>query len=221
MEILDRIPIVLDAADIAARLRFDPARAGLGSLDELVAQAAGLIRPRGVFDAAYIGAKGERTVEVSGVTFESSVLRRNLETTNKVFPFIVTVGPELERAASDQSDLLRQYYLEEIANYALEKAASWLSARLEERYLLGPLSGMSPGSLEDWPISEQTKLFAIFGDTERLIGVRLTDSLLMLPRKSISGILFPSEESFQSCQLCDRSKCPGRRAPYNGVGPQK
>ena len=80
---------------------------------------------------------------------------------------------------------------------------------------------MSPGSLEDWPITEQTKLFSIFGDTERLIGVRLTDSMLMVPRKSISGILFPSEEGFTSCQLCDRERCPGRKAPYSGVGPDQ
>ena len=221
MEIIDPIPVVLDAAEMAARLRFDPERAGFESLDELMALAGGLIRPRGVFDIAYIGAKGERTVEVSGLTFESPILRKNLETTNRVFPYIITSGPDLERVASAQTDLLKQYYLEEMANFALEKAAAWLSARLEERFGLGPLSNMSPGSLEDWPITEQPKLFAIFGDTERIIGVRLTDSMLMVPRKSISGILFPSEEGFQSCLLCDRANCPGRRTPYNGVGPQE
>lgn len=221
METTGPIPVILNVGELAARLRFDPARAGFDSLDELVGLAQGLIKPRGVFDVAYVGAKGERTVEISEVTFESLVLRHNLETTNKVFPFIITVGPDLERAASAQDDLLKQYYLEEMANFALEKSAAWLSSQLEERYGLGPLSAMSPGSLEDWPITEQQKLFLIFGDTERLVGVRLTDSLLMLPRKSISGILFPSEEGFQSCQLCDRAHCPGRRAPFNGVGPQK
>jgi len=221
METTGPIPVILDVGELAARLRFDPVRAGFDSLDELVGLAQELIKPRGVFDVAYVGAKGERTVEVSEVTFESLVLRQNLEKTNKVFPFIMTVGPDLERAASAQDDLLKQYYLEEIANFALEKSAAWLSSRLEERYGLGSLSAMSPGSLEDWPITEQLKLFSIFGDTEQLVGVRLTDSLLMLPRKSISGILFPSEEGFQSCQLCDRAHCPGRRAPYNGVGPQK
>ncbi len=153
--------------------------------------------------------------------FESSILRQNLDATNRVFPFIITVGPDLERVAGAQTDLLKQYYLEEMANTVLEKAAAWLSARLEERFGPGPLSAMSPGSLEDWPITEQTKLFSIFGDTGRLIGVRLTDSLLMVPRKSISGILFPSEEGFLSCQLCDRANCPGRKPGAKGVGPQK
>ncbi len=37
----------------------------------------------------------------------------------------------------------------------------------------------------------------------------------MVPTKSVSGILFPAEESFASCQLCPRENCPNRRAPYD------
>ena len=39
--------------------------------------------------------------------------------------------------------------------------------------------------------------------------------MLMLPRKSVSGIYFPSEVSFFSCQLCPRDRCDGRKAPYD------
>lgn len=216
METTGPIPVALDAQELAVRLRFDPRRAGFDSLDELIRLARGLIEPRAVFETAYVGAKGERTVEVAGVTFESPLLREKLEGANKVFPYIVTVGPELERAAGGQGDLLKQYYLEEMANYALDAAAGWLERRVEERFGVRGLSNMSPGSLEDWPITEQAKLFSIFGDTEKLVGVRLTESMLMLPRKSISGILFPNEEGFVACQLCERERCPGRRAPWRG-----
>jgi hypothetical protein len=214
MIVFDQLPVALDPTEMAVRLRFDPVRAGYGSLQELITLARTLIHPRAILEVAYIGGKGERTVEVAGVTFESSLLRKNLETANKVFPYILTVGPELERAAAAQEDLLKQYYLEELANIFLEQAASWLAAQLEERYGVGPLANLSPGSLVDWPITEQTKLFSMFGDTEKAVGVRLTDSMLMVPRKSISGILFPSEEGFVACQLCDRENCPGRKAPY-------
>jgi hypothetical protein len=220
MVTIDLIPVTLDKGEIAARLRFDPVRAGFESLDELIALARGLVRPRAVYEVAYVGAKGEGMVEVAGATFQSAILRKNLDGANKVFPYIITVGPELERAASAQVDLLKQYYLEEMANMALESAAGWLGGQLESRYGVAGLANMSPGSLEDWPITEQTKLFSIFGDTEKAVGVRLTDSMLMLPRKSISGILFPSEEGFVACQLCPRERCSGRKAVYSGVGPQ-
>jgi hypothetical protein len=74
---------------------------------------------------------------------------------------------------------------------------------------------MSPGSLEDWPIQEQAALFNLLGDTESELGVRLSDSLLMIPRKSISGIFFPAEGSFESCRLCPRRNCQGRRAAHD------
>jgi hypothetical protein len=41
------------------------------------------------------------------------------------------------------------------------------------------------------------------------------DSLMMDPVQSISGIIFPTETSFESCQLCPRENCPGRRAAYD------
>jgi hypothetical protein len=214
METIAVIPVILNPQEIAARLRFDPVRAGFESLAELIALAQSLIHPRAVYEVAFTGTKGEGTVEVDGVTFESHILRKNLEPANKLFPYIITVGPELEHAAGAQGDLLKQYYLEEMANIALESAAGWLRGELEARYGVGGLANMSPGSLEDWPITEQTKLFSIFGDTERLIGVQLTESMLMVPRKSISGILFPSEEGFVACHLCERENCPGRKAAF-------
>ena len=79
----------------------------------------------------------------------------------------------------------------------------------------GKLSRMNPGSLPDWPLSEQKPLFAVLGEGPAKIGVQLKDSFLMVPVKTVSGIFFPAEEKFESCQLCPREKCPGRRAPYD------
>jgi hypothetical protein len=39
--------------------------------------------------------------------------------------------------------------------------------------------------------------------------------MLMIPRKSISGICFPTEVTFLSCQLCPRKRCPSRKAAYD------
>ena len=47
------------------------------------------------------------------------------------------------------------------------------------------------------------------------IGVKLTESYLMEPNKSVSGIRFPTEERFESCMLCPRQDCPGRRSAYD------
>ena len=215
METIETIPVILEPEDVARRLRVNPTRPGFAVVGEVIELARVLVRPKAVYDISYIGAKGRETVEVSGVVFHSRVLRHNLERAQKIFPFIMTIGPELEKEAASLGDLLRQYYLEEIANIVLDRAADWLAEMLSRRWGFPGLSCMSPGSLEDWPISEQPKLFSLFGDTEKSVGVKLTESLLMVPRKSISGILFPSEEGFVSCRLCPRENCPSRKADYD------
>jgi len=215
VEIIDHIPVNLEAGDIAGRLHIRPERAGSSHLEELIELAGTLVSLRAVYDISYVGAKDAGTVEVAGVVFRSGVLRHNLESAQKVFPYIMTIGPKLEKTASSLGDLLKQYYLEEIANIVLEQGAAWLTSKLQGRWGFPRLSNMSPGSLEDWPITEQRQLFTLLGDTEKTIGVRLTDHFLMLPRKSISGILFPSEEGFTACQLCPREICPSRRARYD------
>src|SRR4030042_1709680 len=53
MEIFDKIQLSLDPGEVAARLRFDPARAGFESLDELIALAQRLIRARAVYEGEY------------------------------------------------------------------------------------------------------------------------------------------------------------------------
>ncbi len=75
---------------------------------------------------------------------------------------------------------------------------------------------MAPGSgsADIWPITQQKELFLIFGDVESLIGVRLTDTYLMLPIKSVSGVIFQTETTFETCQLCPREACIGRRTEY-------
>jgi hypothetical protein len=74
---------------------------------------------------------------------------------------------------------------------------------------------MSPGSLKDWDLNGQRPLFSVLGDVKGSVGVYLTESLLMIPAKSLSGIFFPTEIPFYSCQLCPRENCPSRRAKYN------
>jgi len=50
---------------------------------------------------------------------------------------------------------------------------------------------------------------------ESAVGVTLSNSLLMIPRKSLSGIYFPTESPFMACQLCPKQSCPSRKAGYD------
>ena len=90
-----------------------------------------------------------------------------------------------------------------------------LFAEIEKIEGFAPVS-VNPGSIEMWPISNQPALFSLIGDVEKMIGVTVAPSFLMLPLKSISGIIFRGGGGFtHNCCLCDRENCEGRVAPYD------
>ena len=215
MKVLDAIPITLEFEDVARQLRLDANMGPSSIVRELMGVAQPLIQAKALYEVSYISQRGEDTVKVNGVTFTSRVLRINLDKVERVFPFIITIGKALEDKASSSGDLLRQFYLETMGNMALRSSRQYLEIYLKRHFGLGQLSRMSPGSLKDWPVTEQKPLFSVLGNVEDLIGVTLTDNMLMIPRKSVSGMFFPTEVSFFSCQLCSRKDCPARMAPYD------
>ena len=98
MPVLDNIKITLSADDVGRVLRI---RHGGGeNVRELLEFARPLLRPRAFFRDARIGRREEAALEIGGIRFTSRVLVHNLEGTDLVFPFVLTVGGELERAAS-------------------------------------------------------------------------------------------------------------------------
>ncbi len=215
MEILQNIPIQLTVEQVLRSLHLDSDGKYAGDVQGLVNMVQDVVRPKAVYDVRYIDRKGTDEVEIGGVKFTSRVLRINLDKAERVFPYIATCGTEVESIDIPPDDLMRRFVLDNIKQIALGAAIKHLREHIDREYKPGQMSAMSPGSLEDWPISEQRQLFSIFGDVEKLIGVKLTDTYLMLPIKSVSGIYFPTEVRFESCQLCPRERCPGRRAPYD------
>lgn len=217
MEILNDIAFQLDIDTLLARLRVDKESQEAKDIQHLIDHVAPLVKPKAVYEVCYIEYKDYDTVNVGGVTFTSRVLRVNLDKIERVFPYITTCGRELEKIVAATDDFMRRFWLDTIKGIALETSKKYLSGYLKRKYALGQISTMSPGSGSPdlWPIEQQKQLFSIFGNVEDLIGVKLTDSCLMIPNKSVSGIYFPTEIKFESCQLCPRKECSSRRTPYD------
>jgi hypothetical protein len=214
METLRHIPVILDHEEIKRGLHMGRRRDS-SQVQSLINRAQALIEARAAYRVCYIEERLEDTIRIDGVSLKSRVLRRNLDQVERVFPFVLTIGGSLEEEIRACTDILHQYYLDIIGNAGLAVVRSYFEDHLRSRYALTTLSSMSPGSLKDWAIENQGPLFSILGDVEGAIGVRLEESLVMAPFKSISGIYFPTEIPFYSCQLCRREKCPSRKAEYS------
>ena len=214
MEILNQIPVRLPLGEIRRQLHLDKDKRW-EEVQTLIEAAKPLIAPKAAYKVSYINQKLEQAVDIDGTRFTSRVLRKNLEEVERVFPYVITIGDKLKEKGSESKDLIKEYYFDVIGNIALSATRKFVEKQLQSRYGLDGMSSMSPGSLSDWPIEEQKPLFSLFGEEATPVGVKLTQHLLMLPAKSISGIYFPTEVSFFSCQLCPRDNCPGRKAAYD------
>ena len=214
MPILDNIQIELDF-DAACRRLHLSREEDMKTLQNLVASAQALIEPKMFYKICFIDEKLAEDVVIEGLRFSSQVLRKNLDQIERVFPFVITIGNKFGEKLETCDDLLEKFYLDTIGNVALNQARKALNVHLKEKYAISKTAFMAPGSLPNWPIEQQRPLFKLLGNVQTSIGVRLTESLLMLPAKSVSGIYFPTQTSFFSCQLCPRNRCESRKAKYN------
>lgn len=215
MIIIKDLPVPLNFENVTKKLHADKKKKMFPLVHELIKTADISVKAKAVYNISYLGKREKDMVEIDGVFFNSKVLKVNLEKIEKVFPYIITIGPDLEKKAGSFNDLLKQYYLETIGDMKLHSGRKHLENLLKNQYGLTKLSNMSPGSLDDWPITEQKQLFSLFKKSETAIGVRLTEHMLMIPRKSISGIFFQNEKNFTPCKLCSTERCPSRSAPFD------
>ena len=213
--VLDRIPFQLDLEGLKKKLRVRDKSSLAKDLEQLMAEAQSLGRPKALYRVSFIESKGDDFITVEGVPLKSRVLRVNLDGVYRIFPYAVTCGTELDDWTEGITDLLKSFAADAIKEDILYQAIHHLVEHLKESHHLTQASRMSPGSLADWPIDEQRPLFKLLGNTKDLIGISLTESLMMAPTKSVSGVCFPTEIDFVSCQLCPREVCPGRKAAYD------
>jgi hypothetical protein len=162
--------------------------------------------------------RGSRVFIEGSVTFRSNIIARLLEQCPKVAVFVLTIGGRLGdvvRQLSGDGLMVQAAVLDAIGSDAAETLADVVQdiiAHEAEAEGLGISQRFSPGYC-DWRVSQQKMIFQVMGDNTA--GVRLTDGCLMVPQKSISGIIGigPADKvgNYNPCLTCDKSDCKGRR----------
>ncbi len=161
--------------------------------------------------------QGSHVVIDNSIAFESEVIARLLERCQKAAVFLATIGKHLEDTThqlSEDGHILQATVLDAIGSAAAESVANFVQDKVGE---IAQNQGLymsrrfSPGYC-DWDISQQKTVFQAMNSDSA--GIRLTEGYLMLPRKSISGIigLGPRDiEDYNPCKICNKHDCLGRR----------
>ncbi|MDR0897855.1 MAG: hypothetical protein LBN04_08365 [Oscillospiraceae bacterium] len=196
-----------DLDETAARLHVSPEDEA--AFADLFRQAVATFAPRVFAREVTIDALGDDFALLSGEWFEGTRLAALLGDARRVWAFVATAGqpPQI-----DPDDPLAVWWLQKLGEDAVHDAMARFTAEMNAQAEAGThVNTISPGSLVDWPITQQRPLFSLLG--EKNAGVSLTDACLMLPRCSVSGLLFAAPQSFCSCAHCPMGHCPNRRAP--------
>ena len=145
------------------------------------------------------------------------IILRQLRGSEAYALFICTSGVEFEayqQRLMKEGDMVRVFIADALGSVIAEKCADRMEEVLQESIdKLGwhHTNRFSPGYC-GWHVSQQQRLFPLFhGET---CGVKLTDSSLMLPIKSVSGIigLGPYVRHMDySCGLCTFQQCYKRK----------
>ena len=179
------------------------------TLDECIGVSKSLAKPK---IAATVKKTGDFRIA-------SKRLASELKGAAEFYFFLVTIGGGLEKMATDsmsKGNDLKGYFFDRIGSFAVESLAESLEENLRREYgRKGRSVSMrfSPGYC-DWPIEEQFALSKTLDFSKA--GVRLTESCMMVPQKSISGViavgpkgLFKDKKS--PCSICDTGDCYYRR----------
>ena len=163
--------------------------------------------------------QGDSVTVGDSIILESKVIARLLGQCERVAIFILTIGNHLEEMVAYLAEnglVLQATVLDAIGSGAAEQLAVFVEGKI--RSIAGSLGQgtsrrFSPGYC-DWDVSQQEVIFRTLNGNSA--GISLTEEYLMLPRKSISGIVGIGShssdiENYNPCGACLKQDCPGRR----------
>lgn len=191
-------------------------------IDEWIRRAANRATPRAVYSVypvIELRPRGMRLQTSAGEVEFHGAVGEFLGPAEYVAAFIATAGPGVERLASElmhEGDHLSAMIVNAVGAERAEAAEAMVIEQLREQGgedAFTPTLPYSPGYC-GMALTEQRTLFGLFGDHD--VGVTLTESCLMQPLKSVSGLigLGPIERiaAFGSpCDRCELYTCAMRR----------
>jgi len=197
---IDGLPVQVDVRDVLAQLRMGSDSPAAPRVKDLAERIQETVQPRALFRPCVVESSDRDVVRISGVEFASTTLAALLNDTRQVFAYVVTCGPDAEFQLPSDSGAFERVALDAISNHLLRQGCLVFEQQLSQRYGLGQTATIGPGAGDGtlWPVEQQHALFELLGDTQASIGVTLTEDCMMLPMKSLSGLLFSADTGFRS-----------------------
>lgn len=191
-------------------------------------EAALLAAPRGIWQQYPYDSERHTVASAPECLIRGRSIEKHLQGAEAVIVLAATVGEAIEEAVTAHFDAGRYAYavlLDAAATAAVEQVADAMEKTMQPaaaRQGYAMRWRYSPG-YGDWPLTEQPHLIRLAKAEE--IGIHLTESLMLWPRKSITAIIGLAKKGAASpkpspsgCAACAKTDCLARRQGANAVG---
>lgn len=195
-------------------------------IERCMAELQESVEPRSVYRFFPLERLSEGHFCIEGMEIESRALARNLKGCTEVCLMAATLGMGPDRLAARATavgKMSRTVIFQAAAAAMIEQYCDTVNEHIRTEAAARGLfcrPRFSPG-YGDFSLLHQTELLRIL-KVQQSIGVALTESLLMLPSKSVTALIGISEQDngciLQGCECCENAGCAFRREAYGAGG---
>lgn len=195
-----------------------PDKPFIDMIDEMFEQLSSYCHPQAgylIFEGKTVG---KDLLEINHQLIKTGpVINRYLEKSTHFGVFVVTAGASFDAYMEQlraEGDILSEFLAYSIGTEIAEAAVRFLSGKINlEAMQMGfrTTQSYSPGHCS-WHVREQQHLFSVLPD--KPCGIKLNESGLMHPVKSISGIIGMGvnvDETPHGCEICGLTTCFKRK----------
>lgn len=193
---------------------------------EILSESEKLVRPKGgytLFKNIFVDRENKKTIIGDIELGTKSIVTRHMDKSGLIAVFACTAGAEISMLASDynkKGHTVHAYIADSLGSIVVERAMDLIQEQLKslmDHQGLKITNRYSPGYC-GWELKEQAKLFELL--PEHFCGISLSDSMLMKPIKSVSGIIGIGKEVIYdpyTCNYCKDVNCLYRGKRQSGL----
>lgn len=191
-------------------------------VDEACELARLIINPTGIWDIYDYNDNTQQINTSPPFILQGESIKKHLTGCEKVILLSATVGTEIENKITDlfkEGKYSLSLMLDAAATTAVEQSADLMEKAINEQVSRKGYNmkwRFSPG-YGDWPIEQQPEMLRT--TKADIIGVHLTESMMLEPRKSITAIIglylieesCPRDTKTHDCSNCTKTDCLARK----------
>jgi hypothetical protein len=193
----------------------------LQMIEQIIAHAGSICSPRagfGIFTGKFVG---KDFLEINQASIKiGRVIAKYFNAATHFAPFVASVGIEFDQYLHHfraEGDLVNEFLADAVGSEIAEATVRYVTDRISEQASelgFSVTHPYSPGYCS-WHVREQQALFSLLPNEP--CGIKLNNSSLMFPVKSVSGMIglgTEIKETPYACEICGLQTCYKRKLTH-------